>query len=155
LRDYTPILTGTIPLNIDIRGSDLDVICAAHDLDAFTRAVTDAFGARAGFRIGCEIINGVESVIANFDCAGFPIEIFGQPTPVRAQNAYRHMLVEARLLKIGGERARRAIRKMKRAGPKTEPAFARYFCLEGNPYEVLLQLSWLSEREFRKIVTDR
>ena len=46
LRDYTPILTGTIPLNIDIRGSDLDVICAAHDLEAFTRAVTCVWCAR-------------------------------------------------------------------------------------------------------------
>ena len=81
LRAYTPILTGTIPLNIDIRGSDLDVICAAHDLDAFTRAVTDAFGVRSGFRIKREAIKGVESVIVNFDYGGFPIEIFGQANP--------------------------------------------------------------------------
>ncbi len=149
LRAYTPILDGTIPLGIDIRGSDLDIICAARDLDAFARAVTDAFGARPGFHIQREVVKGIESVIANFDYGGFPIEIFGQPKPAREQNAYRHMLVEARLLEIGGERARRAIRKMKRAGLKTEPAFARYFNLQGDPYEELLRLSRLTARELR------
>ena len=155
LRDHTPTLAGTIPLNIDIRGSDLDIVCDVRDLDAFTRTITDAFGTHTGFCIKREIVKGIASVIANFDYAGFPIEISGQSTPVRAQNAYRHMLVEARLLTIGGERARRAIRQLKRAGLKTEPAFAHYFNLAGDPYEVLLQLSWLSERELRKIVTDR
>ena len=110
LRAYTPILAGTIPLNIDIRRSDLDIICEARDLDAFTRAVTDAFGAQPRFRIKRKSSKGVESVIANFAYTRFPIEIFGQPKPVREQNAYRHMVVEARLLQIGGERTRRAIR---------------------------------------------
>ncbi len=154
LRAYTPVLVGTIPLNVDIPGSDLDIICAARDLDAFTRAVTDAFGVRPGFRIERKTLKGVESVIANFDHAGFPIEIFGQPKPVTEQNAYRHLVVEARLLKISGERARRAIRKMKNAGLKTEPAFARYLGIAGDPFEELLRLSRLSARELRKIVTD-
>ena len=153
LRAYTPVLAGTIPLNIDIRGSDLDIICEARNLDAFARAVTDAFGARPGFRIKREAIKGVESVVVNFDFGGFPIEVFGQARPVRDQNAYRHMVVEARLLKIGRERARRAIRKLKRAGLKTEPAFARYFNLQGDPYEELLRLSRLNARQLRAIVT--
>jgi hypothetical protein len=149
LRAYTPVLAGTIPLCIDIPGSDLDLICAARDLDTFARAVSDAFGAQPRFRIKGKTIQGIGSVIANFDYGGFPIEIFGQPKPVTEQNAYRHMVAEARLLRIGGEHARRAIRQLKRTGLKTEPAFARYFQLQGDPYEVLLQLSGLSERELR------
>ncbi|MCI0476988.1 MAG: DUF4269 domain-containing protein [Anaerolineales bacterium] len=155
LRAYTPVLAGTIPLNVDIPGSDLDIICEARDLDAFTRVVTDRFGARSGFRIERATIKCIASVIANFDHAGFPIEIFGQPMPVTEQNAYRHLVVEARLLKIGGERARRAIRKMKNAGLKTEPAFARYFGIAGDPYEELLRLSRLSARELRRTFADR
>jgi len=155
LRAYTPVLAGTIPLNIDIPGSDLDIICKACDLDAFARAVTDAFGAHAGFRVKRKVIKGVESVIVNYDYGGFPIEIFGQPKPVTEQNAYRHLLVEARLLKIGGESARRAIRQLRRAGLKTEPAFARYFQLEGDPYEGLLRLGELSEEELRKTIGHR
>jgi hypothetical protein len=152
LREYAPVLAGTIPLDLDLADSDLDIICEARDLAAFERAVIGAFGAEAGFRIKREIIAGVESVIANFDYAGFPFEIFGQPRPAREQNAYRHMLVEARLLALGGERAWRALRELKRAGLKTEPAFARYFRLKGDPYATLLELSSLSAKELEQAI---
>jgi hypothetical protein len=36
--------------------------------------------------------------------------------------------------------AHREIRRLRRAGLKAEPAFARYFGLEGDPYEALLAL---------------
>ncbi|MFQ5796001.1 MAG: DUF4269 domain-containing protein, partial [Candidatus Bipolaricaulia bacterium] len=68
------------------------------------------------------------------------------------QNAYRHMAVEARLLAIGGEQARQEIRRLKRTGLKTEPAFACYFNLEGDPYQVLLQLATLSDDELRAVI---
>jgi hypothetical protein len=29
LQDFDPVLVGTIPLNIDIPGSDLDIVCCA------------------------------------------------------------------------------------------------------------------------------
>jgi hypothetical protein len=140
LRDYTPVLVGTIPLAIDLEESDLDIICEVHDLTTFAGLVTRAFGQQEGFRVKQKLINGLPSLVAHFTYAGFPIEIFGQPRPVTEQNAYRHMVVEARLLAIGGEGARREIRRLKRAGLKTEPAFARHFNLAGDPYEALLQL---------------
>lgn len=87
--------------------------------------------------------------MASFNYGEFTVEIFGQPRPVVKQNAYHHMIVEARLLAIGGEQARREIRRLKASGLKTEPAFARYFDLEGDPYEVLLQLASLSEDKLR------
>jgi Domain of unknown function (DUF4269) len=64
------------------------------------------------------------------------------------------MIVEARLLEMGGQDARRAIRQMKNAGLKTEPAFACYFKIKGDPYEALLELSSLSEEELRKFILD-
>lgn len=152
LRVYHPVLTGTIPLAIDIPSSDLDIICKVYDLDEFQRAVRAAFGQHAGFRITRESVRDIPSIVANFDYDGFPIEIFGQPKPVMEQNAYRHMLVQERLLAIGGEQARVAIRALKLDGIKTEPAFARYFNLVGDPYDVLLQLSFLSEDELRKTI---
>lgn len=151
LRDYTPVLVGTIPIGIDVEESDLDIVCKAHDLAAFEDQVVRAFGHQQGFRLKHKLINDLLTVVVNFD-AGFPIEIFGQRQPVTEQNAYRHMIVEARLLAIGGEEAQREIRRLKRMGLKTEPAFARYFNLEGNPFEVLLQLSRLSEDELRTFI---
>jgi hypothetical protein len=152
LEPYTPVLAGTIPLGIDVPGSDLDIICEARDLDAFQRVVANAFGAAEAFTIEQKRIGDLPSVVANFYCGYFPVEIFGQARPVNRQNAYRHMIVEARLLEIGGDRARQAIRELKQSGVKTEPAFAQYFNLKGDPYQVLLELSLLNPYELRAVI---
>lgn len=140
LADFTPLLVGTIPLDVDIPDSDLDILCEAHDLMAFAQRVRENFGEREGFRVKEKVVNGLPTLIVNFTHEGFPIEIFAQPRPVSEQNGYRHLLAEARLLEMGGEPSREAIRQLKQNGLKTEPAFARYFGLEGDPYEALLQL---------------
>ncbi len=151
LHDYTPVLVGTVPIAIDIATSDLDVICEVYELDVFERLVLRVFGQQRGFRIKRKRINALPVVVANFE-AEFPIEIFGQPRPVREQNAYRHMDVQARLLALGGDQAQREIVRLKRAGYKTEPAFARYFGIQGDPFEALFELSRLDERELQDII---
>jgi hypothetical protein len=153
LRAYAPVLCGTIPLEIDVEASDLDVICEAHDLAAFERDVRAACGAQAGFTLRREVVGETPSVRANFEHTGFALEVFGQPRPVAEQNAYRHMVVEGRLLLIGGAAAREQIRAMKKAGLKTEPAFARCFGLQGDPYAALLALYGLTEAETRRSIT--
>jgi hypothetical protein len=153
LRDYTPVLVGTVPIAIDIGTSDLDVICEVYDLEAFEELVLGAFGGQPGFRLKHKRVNDLSVVVAHFE-AEFPIEVFGQPRPVVEQNAYRHMDVQARLLALGGEGARREIVRLKRAGLKTEPAFARYFGLRGDPFEVLLELSRLDEQELQSRVKE-
>lgn len=144
LTHFNPVLVGTIPIGIDIPGSDLDIICDADDLKVFSNVVTNEYGDQKGFLLKTKFINGLPSAIASFHHIDFPIQIFAQPCLVEQQNAFRHMLVEARLLKIGGSKAQREIRKLKRSGMKTEPAFARYFKLIGDPYMCLLELSVLS-----------
>ena len=152
LCDYSPVLVGTIPIAIDIDESDLDIVCKAVDLAAFEQRLTEAFSQWQGFCTKNKSVMGVPSVVASFLHAGFRIEIFAQPRPVTEQNAYRHMIVEARLLAIGGEETRREIQRLKRSGLKTEPAFACYFKIDGDPYEALLQMSRLSVDELRERV---
>lgn len=152
LHSYTPVLAGTFPLAIDIETSDLDIICCAADLTVFARRVTEIFGKHTGFRIAHKVIRDDPCVVANFHFQGFEIEIFGQNRPVEQQNAYRHMQVEARLLELGGDAARQGIRRLKQNGLKTEPAFARYFDLEGDPYDTLLRLADLDDEELKKMV---
>ena len=60
------------------------------------------------------------------------------------------MLVEYRILQLANGKLHQAIRKMKKAGIKTEPAFAQYFKLEGDPYQALLELEKLDERSLKK-----
>lgn len=145
LRPYTPVLVGTVPLDLDIPGSDLDVICEAHNLPVFERGVVAAFGRMRGFAVWRHENDDLPAVVATFRYRGWPVEVFGQSRPVTAQNAYRHMGVEARLLALAGEQARVAIRALKESGLKTEPAFARYFGLAGDPYQRLLALSRLDD----------
>lgn len=143
LSQYSPVLCGTIPIDLDIPGSDLDIICRAADLDAFEANVRRLYLAMANFRSRRSVRNGLPSAVVSFGYTGFDIELFAQDRPVTAQNAYRHMLVEARLLEIGGPAAREKIRALKQTGLKTEPAFAAYFNLSGDPYETLLSLAEL------------
>ena len=149
LARFTPILVGTLPIGIDIPTSDLDIICEAKNLDAISKVIRNAYSHQNEFTLKFKSINGQLTVIATFNYQGFPIQIFAQPIPVDQQNAFRHMLVEARLLEIGGTLAWEEIQKLKLTGLKTEPAFALYFNIPGDPYACLLELSTLSIEDLR------
>lgn len=150
LSEFDPVLAGTIPLDIDLPNSDLDILCHARDLAAFKLKVISLFKEAEGFRIREYAIREEPSVIANFFAHGFEFEIFGQDVPVAKQYGYVHMVVEDRLLRIGGENARREIRGLKESGLKTEPSFAKYFAIDGDPYDALYALGTVDEAELRK-----
>ncbi|MGN8057993.1 DUF4269 domain-containing protein [Pedobacter sp. 22163] len=138
LTPYHPILVGTIPINIDIENSDLDIICEVSDKNEFIYKLNALFGSEKEFTIYES--PKFDATKANFIIDGFEIEIFGQNTPTTQQNAYRHMLIEHKLLLAKGEKFRLDIIGLKNQGYKTEPAFAKLLGLEGNPYEELLKL---------------
>ncbi len=141
LAAYDPVLAGTIPIDCDIPGSDLDVICCCADFDALAALLRRHWGHMPGFRLAVKSIEDEPSLVCDFLAPDFPIQIFAQDRPSRQQRAYLHMLVEARLLAGADAGARAAIRALKRSGLKTEPAFAAYFGLPGDPYLALLELS--------------
>ncbi|ARS41351.1 diadenosine tetraphosphate hydrolase [Sphingobacteriaceae bacterium GW460-11-11-14-LB5] len=138
LSPYHPIVVGTIPINIDIENSDLDVICQVSNKDEFIVHVNTLFGNEKDFSIS-ESTN-FEAVKANFIIDGLEIELFGQNTPTKQQNAYCHMLIEHKLLLEKGEEFRQEIIALKKQGYKTEPAFAKLLEIEGDAYEALLKL---------------
>lgn len=138
LSAFSPILVGTIPINIDIEGSDLDIICYVQDKATFIKTLTNLFQNEKGFTISEN--PSLQSVKANFFIDQFEFEIFGQNIPTVMQNAYRHMLIEHKILLEKGETFRREIIKLKNHGIKTEPAFARLMGLKGDAYQILLQL---------------
>jgi hypothetical protein len=138
LQQFDPILVGTIPINIDIENSDLDIICYCKDRNKFTEIIKDTFGDAKGFKIRELNEQEPRAVIVNFKIDGFEIEIFGQGTPTSEQSAYRHMIVESKLLSERDETFRQKIIDLKRQGYKTEPAFGIALGLTGNPYTELL-----------------
>lgn len=140
LRPFYPILVGTIPINIDLPTSDLDIICCFTDKEIFKNTLNTAFGKSHGFVMTEFSSKAIDTIVVNFEVADFPIEIFAQPIPTTQQYGYRHMIIEHRLLIEKGEDFRQQIITLKRNGYKTEPAFAHLLGLIGDPYEVLLQL---------------
>lgn len=155
LRDFDLVLTTTLSLGIDVPSSDLDIICEVHDFDRFQTTVEAALGQFELFKIRHTTAGDMPGIVASFRFQDFSIELFGEPQPVEQQNAYRHLCVAARLLEIGGEPARRAIQQLKAVGLKTEPAFADYFGLSGDPYQAMLELESLTDDELRNALHRR
>jgi hypothetical protein len=140
LADFNPVLTGTIPIGIDLPQSDLDIVCECPDLDTFAWRLRLLYHKKAGFRIRLKEFYNITSVVASFKSDNFEIEIFGQDLPVEQQNAYRHMLIEHRLLEEHGPEFRDEVIRLKKEGYRTEPAFAKVLGLKGDPYLELLKV---------------
>jgi hypothetical protein len=139
LQDFTPVLTRTIPIEIDIETSDLDIICFQQNAPDFIAVLQQHFGNETGFSISLKTKRGIETVVAGFVYSGFAIEVFGQLVPVRKQNAWRHMLIEHAILQERGKEFRQQIISLKKRGIKTEPAFAQLLGLSGDPYFALMK----------------
>ncbi|MCE3075734.1 DUF4269 domain-containing protein [Chryseobacterium gwangjuense] len=142
LKEYSPILAGTIPIEIDIEGSDLDIICEV-DLQFEEDFLDDLMFGKLipdDMEVNVEhpIIHGEECIVLNFILEEFPVEIFGQNKPTIEQNAYRHMIAEYKILQAKGEDFKQKIIELKNKGIKTEPAFGMLLGLD-NPYEDLLK----------------
>jgi hypothetical protein len=140
LREFEPFLAGTIPIEIDLPESDLDVLCSWKDRDNFIVCLADHFSGMPKFSWKTTEIQGRETVITTLRLDGVMIEIFGQDVPVQDQFGYRHLFIEHRLLLEQGYAFREEIIRLKKSGMKTEPAFAHLLQLKGDPYLALLEM---------------
>ncbi|SDL25903.1 protein of unknown function [Paenibacillus jilunlii] len=151
LAEYHPRLAGTVPLGIQVEGSDLDIICEVQDPKRFIEAARYHFGQLEGFYAVTRTVRDMVRTKINFRTGGWPIELFGQPLATEKQNAWLHMQVERRVLKLLGPGFAENIRSLKSGGMKTEPAFAKLLKLEGDPYEEMLSLGRLNSEEFHAV----
>jgi len=139
LVSHSPVLTGTIPINIDIENSDLDIICYCKDLEEFQELLIKNFKTKPDFEINRKNIKNSDTIVARFTHNQFLIEVFGQNRPIEDQEAYQHMIIEHRLLIEKGESFREQIIELKKQGYKTEPAFAKLLEIKGDPFLELLK----------------
>lgn len=149
LAQYAPVLAGTFPLGIDVRGSDMDIVCRwTGDFTSFGDEMSRLFAGYDDFSTG--VSGDGKAFLCRFTAGGIPVEIYAcNMEPVRS-NAYRHMLVEARVLRLlGGEFMRRVV-ELKEKGVKTEPAFARLLGLDGDPYVAVLGLENVSDEDIMR-----
>jgi len=152
LKKFDPILVGTIPINIDIENSDLDIACEVQDFEEFQKLVEDRYSMHHKFHINNNSTDNEVILTVNFYVEDIEIEIYAQSLNSCKQNGYRHMVVEDRILRLGGERTREEIVILKKSGLKTEPAFARYLGIDGNPYDELLKLEEYSDKKIRDML---
>lgn len=145
LAAFNPHVAGTPPLGLDLPGSDIDILCHAPDATAFAMQVWHRFSGHDCFAMH-QWTQGGRPVVAGFVAEGWQFEIFGAGEPVAAQAGWRHFVVERRLLALGGADLRAAVMAGRRAGLKTEPAFAAALGLAGDPYAALLAIAdWPDE----------
>lgn len=150
---YDPVLAGTIPIGISVDSSDLDIICRAADRNAFRQDMLRLFGSEDGFSIWEN--KEKDAVVCSFARCGMRIEIFGSGVEPCRSDAFRHMLVEDRILKLGGDGFREKVMDMKCRGVKTEPAFARLLGLgDGDPYKAVLKLEVFNDAHLACLISD-
>jgi hypothetical protein len=143
---------GTVPIDVDLPDSDLDILCYSEDLNAFQVEMARqlegiAVNGRTEWTYENHVLNQKAYVTCKLSLGLWPVEIFAQATPVYQQHAYLHMQVEWSLLQLWGEAGHREIRRLKQSGWKTEPAFAHVLGLEGDPYIAMRDLASLQEPE--------
>lgn len=146
LRDYDATVAGSWPIGLALPGADVDVICQAASLDDFARACRMRYRHMPSYREE-HADSDPPAHLCRFQDQGLIFEVFGQDQPVREQRAYRHMLIEARLLHLGGARLRQAVLARKRQDLNTEAAFVDILGMVGNPFEALLQLEDKSDEK--------
>jgi predicted metalloenzyme YecM len=147
LTEFTPLVTGTFPLGLEVEDSDLDIVVGLTDGDRLEGVLAAAFSKQPEFRV--ERHPG--ELFCRFRFEGIPIEVFAEPVSER-RRAYHHFLIEERILKIAGTNFRQRLIELRRGGLKTEPAFATALGLHGDPYESLLALQTLSLSELSTLI---
>ncbi|WP_096187870.1 DUF4269 domain-containing protein [Evansella halocellulosilytica] len=147
LVQYTPVLCGTIPINIHLTNSDLDIIFEVQEdqFSTFEKSVHRLYGHYDHFKVKHMTIRHTPVFKANFHFGGFEFELFAQPISVTKQRAYQHMVVEHALLNLFPELKERII-ELKENGYKTEPAFAQALNIQGDPYDELIRIG--KEKQF-------
>lgn len=141
LAEFDPILVGTVPIGIDVTGSDLDIICCSADLEAFIERTHALCGRLSDFDARRMVLRGLDSAVVNFTLEDIRIELFAQDVPTTQQHAFRHMVIEHRILHQHGETFRKRVVALKEQGVGTEPAFAQLLGLAGDPYLALLDFA--------------
>lgn len=139
LDEYKPIVVGTIPIEINIENSDIDIIGESSDFEKAEHHLTEHFSHYLEFKINHQTTNNESCLTCNFNIDSFEVEIYLENKNPTKQNAYRHMLIEAKLLEKFDESFKNKIIKLKKDGYKTEPAFAKLLDLKGNPYLALFE----------------
>lgn len=151
LARFDPRIAGTLPLGVSLPGSDIDILCHAPEANDVADCLWEAREQLAGLVLR-RWISGGRPLVAAFAIDRWPVEVFASPVEVDRQAGWRHFVVERRLLELAGEPLRQRVLELRRAGARTEPAFAAALGLQGDPYAALYRLSLAPDAEVHGLV---
>ncbi len=151
LAGFDPRIAGTLPLEVSMAGSDIDILCHAPDPNDVAERLWRWRERLRALNLWRWTAEG-RPLVATFAIDGWPVEIFASPVEVDRQEGWRHFLVEGRLLALGGDALRERVMALRQGGAKTEPAFAAALGLRGNPYAELYGLSRAPDAELRDVL---
>jgi hypothetical protein len=135
LQMYEPLVVGTIPLGIEVEGSDVDVILYCTNFTDLISELERYYKHYDDFQL---TLKSLTVLVCRFTIDSFPIEIYATCQPTYLQYGYLHMVKEYQILQIEGQEFKQQIIALKKAGYKTEPAFCHVLQLDGDPYQALL-----------------
>ncbi|WP_420549470.1 DUF4269 domain-containing protein [Curvivirga sp.] len=150
LKDFTPVVIGTPPLQIATEDSDIDIACSTEELDSFQGYLNDNFGHLSKFQSHKYVREKIPTILTSFFAYEWEFEIFCQNIPVSNQWGVRHFHIEQRLLSLV-PCLREKVIGLKQQGIKTEPAFAQILGLKGDPYQAMIDLETLSDQDLLKL----
>ncbi|MGY5846707.1 DUF4269 domain-containing protein [Salegentibacter sp. HM20] len=137
LGKFTPVLTGSLPLDIDTQNS-IRINCCWENKAEFFKTLNQ-FQEEENFEIRDIDLRGIDTIYCCFDLGEFKVRLMGQNFPVEQQESYLHLLKEALILEKKGEDFKQEIIELKKIGLETEPAFAYLLNLNGDPYLQVLE----------------
>lgn len=152
LRRFQPLVVGTFPLNLGLLGSDVDITLSNNNLQDIRELCLKYYSHLSGFQMHTACLLNQDSLIIRFAWNSTPFELFAQTTSSFQQNGYRHMIIEERLLKVGGPSFYDKVRALRNKGLKTEPAFAEALGFGGDPYAALLTLREKTDKELETLI---
>lgn len=135
LKDFHPLVVGTIPIGIDLPESDVDIILESNNLGELKKMLLEKFNDFTNFQFH---FFKEDELVCTFEIEDLPFEIYATNLPTEMQNGYLHMLKEYEIIQIKDSDFIHQIKELKRKGMKTEPAFCQLLGIKGNPYDAIL-----------------
>lgn len=145
-KKHKALVAGTFPLGLNVADSDIDILLTSEDLKYTLSELKSKYGSYDEFKYEYVEAQSLDSLVVNFKFEGIEYEVFVQETSSVQQWAYKHFLIEERLLKYGGSPFKEKVLKLRQQGFKTEAAFCEALNIKyTNPFDSLLELFYFSE----------
>nr|WP_291878310.1 DUF4269 domain-containing protein [Leptospira sp.] len=152
---FKPTLAGTIPIGIDTKTSDVDILAKFNVPSHLQKICYAKFRNLPNYSFSEKTISLRVTLICRFSTPKFNYEIFAQSIEPTEQYAWIHMMVEQRFLNLANQSFRENILHLKESGKKTEHVFCELLGLSGDPFKILLQWNQKSDDDYKELLSKR